>query len=152
VSPDEDDPLFAEIHHERRATVLELLVLVIVAALGIAALFIRCGHGAPDQRPAPVARIHAHLDAIPPITIAGRVVTLVAWLDDPEAQVRCPSVEWTWEDGTRSAHTADCDPDERVTRHQEIKRGTLGRGEHRFVVTFAAAGRQWRAERGVQVV
>jgi hypothetical protein len=114
-------------------------------------LSLGCAHRAPEARPASPAHIQAHLDAIPPITIAGHVVTLIAWLDDPEAVVRCPSIEWTWEDGTRSAHTADCDPDEDVTRHQEIKRGVLGSGEHRFVVTFGAAGKIWRAERMVPV-
>ncbi len=102
-------------------------------------------HRAPGLRPAPPARIEAHLDAIPPITIAGHLVTLVAWLDDPEAKVKCPSIIWTWPNGTRSSHTSDCDPDEAVTRHQEIKQGILGSGEHLFRVLFASAGREWRA-------
>lgn len=106
-----------------------------------------CAHArTPDLRPAPPARVQAHLDVIPPITIAGHAVMLVAWLDDPEAVVRCPTIEWTWPDGTRSSHTSDCDPDERVTRHQDIRHGTAYPGEHHFAVRFASAGREWRAQ------
>jgi hypothetical protein len=122
--------------------------------VGLLVVFFLTGcahHRAPDLRPAPPARIEAHLDAIPPITIAGHLVTLVAWLDDPEALIKCPTITWIWPNGTRSSHTADCDPDEVVTRHQEIKQGKLGPGEHLFQVLFAAAGREWRASCPLEV-
>ncbi len=108
-------------------------------------------HRAPNLRPAPPAHVEAHLDAIPPITIAGHLVTLIAWLDDPEALVKCPTITWTWPNETRSSHTSDCDPDEGVTRHQEIKQGKLGAGDFLFQVLFASAGREWRAAVTVEV-
>lgn len=148
----EVDRLLAEIKQNERIAGLVLLAVALLASLFFLATFIGCAHQRkPDFRPAPPPRIEAHLTATPPITIAGHVVTLVAWLDDPEAQVKCPTVTWTWPNGTRSSHTSDCDPDEAVTRHQEIKRGALGGGDHLFQVLFASAGREWRASVEVPV-
>lgn len=142
--PESLDEFMAQIKREERIDryILALLVAVILLVVCLTGC---SSHRAPDLRPAPPAHIEAHLDAIPPITIAGHLVTLVAWLDDPEAQVKCPSITWTWPNGTRSSHTADCDPDEVVTRHQEIKQGKLSAGDWLFQVLFAAAGREWRA-------
>lgn len=96
-------------------------------------------------------KIEAHLTAFPPITIAGHLVTLTAWLDDPEAKVKCPTVTWLWPNGTVSSHTEDCEPDDAVTRHQDIKRGPLPSGDHVFAVLFASAGSEWRASVEVPV-
>jgi hypothetical protein len=121
------------------------LLLAVMVAAGCAAKRV------PDHRPDPPRQIQAHLTATPPITIAGHLVTLVAWLDDPEGRVKCPSITWTWPNGTRSSHVSDCDPEEVVTRHQEIKQGVLGSGEYPFEVLFASAGREWRAAVTVEV-
>lgn len=144
----EYDAFIAEIKRNERVAGLALLLIALVVGVVFLVSSIGCAHAhdlVPDHRLARPGRIEAHLTATPPITIAGHVVTLVAWLDDPEAQVKCPSITWTWPNGTRSSHTSDCDPDESVTRHQEIKRGALGAGDHLFQVAFASAGREWRA-------
>ena len=105
----------------------------------------------PDHRPPPPV-LSAHLTAFPPITIAGRPVTLRAWVDDPEAVFPCPSYVWTWPNGTHTGRTEDCDPEERRTRHYG---GTfivaLPSGEHVFRVAFRSQGRELRAETPVEV-
>lgn len=146
------DDVLAECKRNERIAGAALVIIAIVVGLMVLFSAIGCAHQRnPDFRPAPPPRIEAHLTATPPITIAGHPVTLVAWLDDPEARVKCPSITWTWPNGTRSSHTSDCDPDEMVTRHQEIKRGSLPAGDHLFQVLFAAAGREWRASVEVPV-
>jgi hypothetical protein len=127
--------------------------LAIALIIAIASLLAGCAHyeRKPDHRPDRPAKIEAHLTAMPPITIAGRLVTLHAWLDDPEATVRCPGITWTWPNGTHSSHTADCDPEERITRHSEIKFGRMPQGDHQFRVTFDSAGHEWTAETTVEV-
>jgi hypothetical protein len=148
--PENLDQFMAQIKREERIDRWTLVVLLVVVFVAI--WFLGCAqHRAPDARPAPPARIEAHLTAMPPVTIAGHLVTLVAWLDDPEAQIKCPTITWTWPNETRSSHTADCDPDEAVTRHQEIKQGVLSEGEYPFQVLFASAGREWRAAVTVEV-
>lgn len=124
---------------------------VLAYLLFVAFLATGCSHRAPDLRPAPPARIEAHLTAFPPLTIAGRSVMLVAWLDDPEGAVKCPTLTWYWPNDTVSSHTSDCDPSEIVTRHQDIRRGTPGVGEFLVRVAFAAAGKEWRASTTVYV-
>jgi hypothetical protein len=122
------------------------------AVLAIVALGIACAaRRAPDPRPAPAPKLAARLDHFPPIGIAGQVFTLHAVLDDPQGTVHCPTVTWTWPNGTRSSHTSDCDPDERVTRHSDLQRGRLGSGEHHFAVTFDSEGHAWSAETVVEV-
>jgi hypothetical protein len=145
------DEFMVQIKREERIDRLTLVGLIVVVLLAV--WFFGCGPAQrkPDHRPAPPARIEAHLTAMPPVTISGHLVTLVAWLDDPEAQIKCPTITWTWPNETRSSHTADCDPDEAVTRHQEIKQGVLSEGEYPFQVLFASAGREWRAAVTVEV-
>jgi hypothetical protein len=125
-------------------------VLVVIALAAV--MFVGCGHHrAPDLRPAPPPKVEAHLDAFPPITISGHVISLHAWLEDPAGLVGCPSIEWTWPDGTHSAHVGDCDPDDRTSGHSEMKSGLLPSGEWRFGVAFRFQGREWRAETTVEV-
>lgn len=128
-----------------------LAAAFILFLLALAALFTGCArpHHPPDYQPPAV--LEAHLTATPPITIAGRVVTLHAWLDDPGAVVHCPGVTWTWPNGTRSSHVSDCEPEEHETRHSDVKRGALPAGEHHFAVTFDSEGHAWTAETTVEV-
>lgn len=100
----------------------------------------------------PVGRVEAHLDAMPPITIAGHPVMLHAWLDDPASVVHCPTITWTWPNGTRSSHTEDCDPTDFVTRHSEVKKiDRIPAGDQEFRVDFEASGRDWAANVTVRV-
>lgn len=95
--------------------------------------------------------LRASLTAFPPVLISGQSVTLTAVLDDPRAEIRCPTIEWTLPDGTRSSHAPDCDPEEAVLRHVERKTGRLPSGEHEFSVRWSSAGREWRAVVTVEV-
>lgn len=118
----------------------------LAGAVAAMAMLAGCAsHRAPDLRPAPHARVEAQLVAIPRQTIAGNLVMFDACLIDPEAEIRCPSLEWTRPDGTRSSHTADCDPDERVTRHCEIQYADLARGDNEVGIVFLQGGQHWSA-------
>lgn len=139
----------------RRAT-LRLISFRVSAALVVLAILgatCACAHQrTPDLRPAPPARIEAHVVATPALTIAHRPVTLRAWLDDPDRQVRCPGSEWLYPNSTRSYHVGDCDPDVAIERHYADPRVLwLGSGEYVFRITFDASGRSWSAETTVQV-
>jgi hypothetical protein len=97
-------------------------------------------------------KIEAHLSAFPPITIAGHLVTLYAWLDDPDGIISCPTITWTWPNGTQSSHTADCDPATAAEQlHSDVQHGRLPAGEHHFRIAFGFEGREWAAERTVPV-
>ncbi len=53
------------------------------------------------------------LRASPQVVFAGSEVLLIAELrggDDDYRELYCVSVEWDWDDGTRSESTPDCDP------------------------------------------
>jgi hypothetical protein len=122
-------------------------------AVGITvAMGIGCAaHRAPDARPAPAPRLQARLDHFPPIGIAGQVFTFHAVLDDPQGIVHCPTITWTWPNGTRSSHTSDCDPRRAGDAALRLQRGRLGAGEHHFAVTFDSEGHAWSAETVVEV-
>jgi hypothetical protein len=127
----------------------------VILAIGIALaamFFASCSsHRAPDLRAAPPARIEARLKVYPEIGIAGQRFTLLAELVDPRAEVICPSITWTWPNGTRSGHTEDCDPETREVLHSDVQRGALPAGEHHFRVAFGFEGREWKAEKTVPV-
>lgn len=143
----------AEIKHNERIAWLAVMAVAVLAGLFILATSIGCGHGrTPDHRPLPPPVLSAHLTAFPPITIAGRAVTLRAWVDDPKATFPCPSWLWTWPNGTHTGRTEDCDPEERATRHWG---GTfivaLPSGLHLFRVEFRSQGRELVASTTVEV-
>jgi hypothetical protein len=122
----------------------------IVASLAavVLAMLAGCAH-APACRP---ARIEATITCFTPITIARHPVVLIARLVDPESAVSCPRITWTWPDGTHSSRLGDCDPDDRTSGHVDIVRAILPAGHQQFSVTFDSGGREWSAQRTVEVV
>jgi hypothetical protein len=127
----------------------------VILAIGIllAAMFLAgcSSHRAPDTRPAPPPRIEARLKVYPEIGIAGQRFTLLAELVDPRGEVPCPSITWTWPNGTQSSHTTDCDPTTAELLHSDVQHGRLPAGEHHFRVAFGFEGREWAAEKTVPV-
>lgn len=82
---------------------------------------------------------------MPRTTIAGNLVRLWARLKDPLFAIRCPSLTWVWPDETRSSHTSDCDPSERVAEHVESKPIRVGHGDNTVTAIWSYEGREWRA-------
>jgi hypothetical protein len=122
----------------------------IVASL--AAITVAMVAGCAPARCSAPARIEATITAFPPITIARHPVVLIARLIDPESAVPCPRITWTWPDGTRSSRLGDCDPDDRTSGHVDIVRAILAAGHQQFSVTFDSGGREWSAQRIVEIV
>lgn len=122
----------------------EISITCILAYATLAALASACAHARPpDLRPELPPKLSAHLAVFPPLTIAWQPVTLRAWVDDPEGVFPCPSVTWTWPNGTHSSHSEDCDPEARETRHSGgFYRVPLPSGEWDFRVDFESQGRR----------
>lgn len=86
-------------------TLMTRLALILLAAAS-------CAAKAPPAAPRLVesGKPTLSLSATPPMGF-GRIVTLRATLAGLESQDwYCRPIEWTWPDGTRSTHTADCPP------------------------------------------
>jgi hypothetical protein len=66
-----------------------------------------------QEKPKEFKRPSFSLKATPTVAFAPARVSLVAELKgdaiDP-AEYYCPSIEWDWDDGTKSESTIDCDP------------------------------------------
>jgi hypothetical protein len=63
------------------------------------------------------------LRAIPSVAVAPARVVLTAELrggSDDFEEFYCPTIQWDWDDGTKSEHTSDCEPFE--TGKTAIKR------------------------------
>lgn len=93
-----------------------------VAALAFAALLAAPVARAQDK-PEKAERPKLALRSNPMMTFSPALITLTAELkggDDDYADFYCASIEWDWDDGTRSEATDDCEPYE--AGKSEIKR------------------------------
>lgn len=93
-----------------------------LAALALAALLAAPVAGAQD-RPAKAERPKLTLRSSPSMAFSPALITLTAELkggDDDYADFYCASLEWDWDDGTKSEATDDCEPYE--AGKSEIKR------------------------------
>ncbi|MDQ3171873.1 MAG: PKD domain-containing protein [Acidobacteriota bacterium] len=91
-------------------TLAGLLLLVMLAAPGIAA---------QDKPKRPKLTVRSS----PVMAFAPAMITLTAELKDGDndfAEYYCATIEWDWDDGTRSESSDDCDPYE--AGKSEIKR------------------------------
>lgn len=93
-----------------------------LAALALAALLAAPVAGAQDT-PAKPERPKLTLRSNPSMAFSPALITLTAELkggDDDYADFYCASLEWDWDDGTKSEATDDCEPYE--AGKSEIKR------------------------------
>lgn len=93
-----------------------------LAALALAALLAAPVAGAQDT-PAKAERPKLTLRSNPSMAFSPALITLTAELkggDDDYADFYCASLEWDWDDGTKSEATDDCEPYE--AGKSEIKR------------------------------
>lgn len=90
--------------HSRRAS----------SALAIAAALTLCGSaGSGAQSTAEAKKPSLAFNINPPVGFAplrARIVVDVRGGDDDYADFYCPTIEWDWGDGTKSANSEDCDP------------------------------------------
>lgn len=104
----------------RSFTRLCLVTACVVAAAAAA------GHGA-DEKTKPSLNIRATpISGFAPLKVAV-VVTLQGGANDYQ-DFYCPSVEWDWDDGTKSEEKVDCDPYE--PGKSEIRRNY--RAQHQY--------------------
>jgi len=78
------------------------------------------------------------LRASPKVAFAGKEVLFIAELrdgDDDYRELYCVTVEWDWDDGTRSESTPDCDPYEpgvsKIRRRYSTRHAFRDGGQHR---------------------
>lgn len=93
-----------------------------LAALALAALLAAPAARAQDK-PAKPERPKLTLRSSPLMAFSPALITLTAELkggDDDYAEYYCASIEWDWDDGTRSEASDDCEPYE--AGKSEIKR------------------------------
>jgi hypothetical protein len=111
-----------------------LLLTLALAAAGSASA------GGGTQRP------RLDLRATPRVAFPPVVVFVMAELVGGEdlEDFHCPGVEWDWDDGSRSAHEADCEPfspgttlDRRFAAHHVYR----GPGEYNIRLSLRRAGR-----------
>ena len=83
------------------------------------------------------------LRASPQVTFAGSDVLLIAELrggDDDYRELYCVTVEWDWDDGTRSETTPDCDPYEpgvsKIRRRYSVRHTFEFGGRHEVRVNL----------------
>ncbi len=83
------------------------------------------------------------LRASPQVTFAGSEVLLIAELrggDDDYRELYCVTVEWDWDDGTRSETTPDCDPYEpgvsKIRRRYSVRHTFEFSGRHEVRVNL----------------
>ena len=83
------------------------------------------------------------LRASPQVTFAGSEVLLIAELrggDDDYRELYCVTVEWDWDDGTRSETTPDCDPYEpgvsKIRRRYSVRHTFEFGGRHEVRVNL----------------
>ena len=83
------------------------------------------------------------LRASPQVTFAGDQVLFIAELrdgDDDYRELYCVTVEWDWDDGTRSESTPDCDPYEpgvsKIRRRYSTRHTFRDGGRHEVRVFF----------------
>ena len=83
------------------------------------------------------------LRASPQVTFAGSEVLLIAELrggDDDYRELYCVTIEWDWDDGTRSETTPDCDPYEpgvsKIRRRYSVRHTFEFRGRHEVRVNL----------------
>jgi hypothetical protein len=116
----------------RRRTLLLILVLAAAESAALA--------GGPAPRPRldlrPTPRV-----ALSPVSVF--VMAELVGGDDLE-DFHCPGLEWDWDDGTRSAHEADCEPfgpgtvvDRRFAAHHVYR----DPGEYNIRLSLRRAGR-----------
>ena len=93
-----------------------------LAALALAALFAAPAARAQDK-PEEAERPKLTLRSNPAMAFSPALITLTAELkggDDDYNEFYCASIEWDWDDGTRSEASDDCEPYE--AGKSEIKR------------------------------
>lgn len=93
-----------------------------LAALAVAAMLAAPAARAQDS-PAKAERPKLALRSNPVMAFSPALITLTAELkggDDDYAEFYCASIEWDWDDGTRSEASDDCEPYE--AGKSEIKR------------------------------
>ena len=83
------------------------------------------------------------LRASPQVTFAGSEVLLIAELrggDDDYRELYCVTVEWDWDDGTRSETNPDCDPYEpgvsKIRRRYSVRHTFEFGGRHEVRVNL----------------
>ena len=80
--------------------------LVVLISLGLTTPAVLAQDEAKARKP------RLGLRATPRIAFSPVRVHLTAELEggDPSAEYHCPALEWDWDDGSKSAHEADCEP------------------------------------------
>ena len=84
----------------------------LLAVLAVAAL-LAMPAGAAQEKAGKPERPKLSLRSNPAFAFAPALITLTAELkdgDDDYAEFYCASIEWDWDDGTRSEAADDCDP------------------------------------------
>jgi len=114
----------------------------VIGAVFILSLATFVGAGGESK----LKRPRLDLRATPRIAFSPAMVLLSADLvggDDGE-EYYCPSLEWEWGDGGRSAHEADCPPYQTGTpleRHFSAEHGFRFAGDYNVKVTMRRSGR-----------
>ncbi|HEY2941040.1 MAG TPA: PKD domain-containing protein [Vicinamibacteria bacterium] len=113
------------------------VVLLIMIALAAPAT---AGHGRAGKRPRLDLRASPRLALVPVSVFA--IAELVG--GDEVEDFYCPTVEWDWGDGARSAHESDCPPFERgmaMARRHSASHAYRRPGEYSVRVTLSRVGR-----------
>lgn len=103
-----------------------------IAAAGVVA--IAAGTALSSEEP---EKPKLRLRASPNVAFAGQEVLFIAELregDDDYRELYCVTVEWDWDDGTRSESTPDCDPYEpgvsKIRRRYSTRHAFRDGGRH----------------------